>query len=116
MVLFLSGHPKFLKNPLYIGGISYMGLVTPIITMKVYEGNERGEQPTLNIQGYILGSPLTDKFMDFNSRLEYSHRMALISNDIYESAIKHCRGNYVNIDTANPLCAHSLQRYKQVSI
>ncbi|KAJ0837619.1 putative sinapoylglucose--sinapoylglucose O-sinapoyltransferase [Helianthus annuus] len=51
--------------------------------------------------------------MDFNSRLEYSHRMALISNDIYESAIKRCRGNYVNIDTANPLCAHSLQRYKQ---
>ncbi|KAF5761649.1 putative peptidase S10, serine carboxypeptidase, alpha/Beta hydrolase [Helianthus annuus] len=113
----MVGHPKFLKNPLYIGGISYMGLVTPIITMKVYEAQYLYAKISfMGIQGYILGSPLTDKFMDFNSRLEYSHRMALISNDIYESAIRHCRGNYVNIDTANPLCAHSLQRYKQVSI
>ncbi|KAK1425307.1 hypothetical protein QVD17_20658 [Tagetes erecta] len=110
---FLINHPKFLKNPLYIGGISYMGLLTPVITMKVYEGNERGEQPTLNIQGYILVSPLTHKFMDFNSRFEFAHRMALISDDIYESAIKNCRGNYVNIDTANSLCAQSLQRYKK---
>ncbi|MFS8027457.1 putative peptidase S10, serine carboxypeptidase, alpha/Beta hydrolase [Helianthus anomalus] len=111
--MFLIDHPKFLKNPLYIGGISYMGLITPIITMKVYEGNERGDQPTLNIQGYILCSPLTDKFMDFNSRLEYAHRMALISDDIYKSAVENCHGNYVNSDTANSLCARSLQRYKQ---
>ncbi|KAI3744018.1 hypothetical protein L1987_57090 [Smallanthus sonchifolius] len=110
---FLIHHPKFLKNPLYIGGISYMGLITPIITMKVYEGNERGDQPRLNILGYVLGSPLTDKFMDFNSRLEYAHRMALISDDIYESAIENCRGNYVNTNTTNSLCAQSLQRYKQ---
>ncbi|KAI7725238.1 hypothetical protein M8C21_014634 [Ambrosia artemisiifolia] len=43
-------HPKFLKNPLYIRGVSYSGLIAPIITMRVYEGNERGDQPTLNIQ------------------------------------------------------------------
>ncbi|KAK9051366.1 hypothetical protein SSX86_027993 [Deinandra increscens subsp. villosa] len=110
---FLIGHPKFLRNPLYMGGISYMGLVTPIITTKIYEGNERGDQPHLNIQGYVLGSPLTDKFMDFNSRLEFAHRTALISDDIYQSAIKNCHGDYVNLDKANPLCAQSLQRYKQ---
>ncbi|XP_076926570.1 serine carboxypeptidase-like 13 [Bidens hawaiensis] len=109
---FLIGHPKFLKNPLYMGGISYMGLVTPIITMKVYEGNERGDQPRLNIQGYILGSPLTDKFMDFNSRFKYAHRMALISDDTYKLGIENCHGNYINSDTANSLCAQSLQSYK----
>ncbi|KAK9051367.1 hypothetical protein SSX86_027994 [Deinandra increscens subsp. villosa] len=110
---FLIGHPKFLKNPLYMGGISYMGIITPIITMKIYEGNERGDQPQLNIQGYVLANPLTNKFTDFNSRLEFAHRMALISDDIYESAMKNCHGDYVNIDNANALCAQSLQRYKQ---
>nr|GEZ03817.1 serine carboxypeptidase-like 16 [Tanacetum cinerariifolium] len=50
----------------------------------------------LNIQGYILCSPLTDKFMDFNSRVEFAHRMALISDDIYKSAVENCRGDYVN--------------------
>ncbi|KAI3723687.1 hypothetical protein L2E82_35443 [Cichorium intybus] len=110
---FLNDHPMFLKNPLYLAGISYIGIVVPKITLELYEGNERGDQPTLNIQGYILMSPLTDKFKDFNSRLEYAHRMALISDDIYKSALKNCYGNYVDIDTTNSLCANSLHEYEQ---
>ncbi|KAJ9550585.1 hypothetical protein OSB04_014630 [Centaurea solstitialis] len=110
---FLMDHPKFLKNPLYVAGISYVGIVVPKIVLEIYEGNERGDQPRLNIQGYILISPLTDKFNDFNSRLEYGYRMALISNDIYKSAIENCHGNYVNVDSLNALCANSLHRYEQ---
>ncbi|KAI3736212.1 hypothetical protein L6452_15750 [Arctium lappa] len=110
---FLIDHPKFLKNPLYVAGISYTGIVVPKITLEIYEGNEGGDQQTLNIQGYILISPLTDKFNDFNSRLEYAYRMALISDDIHKSAIENCNGNYVTVDTLNALCANSLHRYKQ---
>ncbi|GKA54207.1 serine carboxypeptidase-like protein 16 [Tanacetum coccineum] len=110
---FLIKHPKFLKNPLYIMGMSYMGIVTPAITLELYEGNERGDQPTLNIQGYILCSPLTDKFMDFNSRFIFAYRMALISEDIYKLGIESCDGDYVNTDTNNSFCAYSLQRYKE---
>nr|XP_043611170.1 serine carboxypeptidase-like 13 [Erigeron canadensis] len=110
---FLIDHPKFLKSPLYIGGNSYIGVVVPKITLELYEGNERGEQPTINIKGYILISPLTHKFMDFNSRFEYAHRMALISDDIYKSAIANCQGNYVNVNSANSLCAQNLQSYEE---
>ncbi|KVH97339.1 Peptidase S10, serine carboxypeptidase [Cynara cardunculus var. scolymus] len=110
---FLIDHPKFLNNPLYISAISYMGIVTPSITLELYNANERGDQPALNIQGYILCSPLTDKFMDFNSRIEYAHRMALISDDIYKSATENCRGNYVNADGANSICKNSLDRYQE---
>ncbi|KAK9051364.1 hypothetical protein SSX86_027991 [Deinandra increscens subsp. villosa] len=111
---FLIDHPKFLQNPLYIFGTSYMGIITPIVALDVHNANERGDQPTLNIQGYILCSPLTDKFMDFNSRVEYAHRMALISDDVYKSAIENCRGNYVNTDaTTNVVCVNSLQKYKE---
>ncbi|KAL4561052.1 hypothetical protein LXL04_033214 [Taraxacum kok-saghyz] len=110
---FLIDHPKFLKNPLYVAGISYIGIIVPKITLELYEGNERGDQPPLNIQGYILISPLTDKFRDFNSRLEYAHRMALISDDIYKSAMKACNGNYVDIDTTNSFCANSLRQYEE---
>ncbi|PWA35969.1 serine carboxypeptidase-like 16 [Artemisia annua] len=110
---FLIDHPKFLKNPLYISGISYMGIVTPTITLELYNANERGDQPMLNIQGYILCNPLTDKFMDFNSRFEFAHRMALISDDIYKSAVENCRGDYLNTAKANSLCLDSLQRYEE---
>ncbi|PWA77414.1 serine carboxypeptidase-like 16 [Artemisia annua] len=110
---FLIKHPKFLKNPLYIMGMSYMGIVTPAITLELYEGNERGDQPTLNIQGYILCSPLTDKFMDFNSRFIFAYRVALISEDIYKLGIESCDADYLNTDTTNSFCAYSLQRYKE---
>ncbi|KAI3724252.1 hypothetical protein L2E82_36023 [Cichorium intybus] len=113
---FLIDHPKFRKTPLYVAGISYVGIVVPKITLDLYEGNERGDQPRVNIQGYILLSPLTDKFKDFNSRFEFAHRMALISDDIYMSAKKTCNDNYLNIDTVNSLCANSLQQYEQVRI
>ncbi|GJV51187.1 serine carboxypeptidase-like protein 16, partial [Tanacetum coccineum] len=93
--------------------VSYMGIVTPIVTLELYKANERGDQPALNIQGYILCSPLTNQYMDFNSRVEYAHRMALISDDIYKSAITNCRGNYVNAENANLLCTESLKRYKE---
>ncbi|KAD7477705.1 hypothetical protein E3N88_00841 [Mikania micrantha] len=110
---FLCDNPKFLENPLYISGISYSGIIVPQVTLELYEGNERGDQPAVNIQGYILCSPLTNKFMDFNSRIEYAHRMALISDDIYESAINNCNGNYVDTIQANSVCSKSLQSYEE---
>ncbi|XP_035845059.1 serine carboxypeptidase-like 2 [Helianthus annuus] len=110
---FLIDHPKFLRNPLYISGYSYTGIVVPKVTLDLYEGIERGEQPPVNIQGYILGSPLTDKFMDINSRFEYAHRMALISDDIYKEAIDNCDGNYVDINLANLVCTNSLRSYEE---
>ncbi|XP_022002175.1 serine carboxypeptidase-like 13 [Helianthus annuus] len=109
---FLSEHPKFSHNPLYISGTSYVGIIVPKVTLELYEGNEDGDQ-IFNIQGYILCNPLTNKFMDFNSRLEYAYRMALISNDIHKSAIDNCHGNYVDINSANSACANSLQRYEE---
>ncbi|GJQ99601.1 serine carboxypeptidase-like protein 16 [Tanacetum coccineum] len=110
---FLIKHPKFLKNPLYITGMSYMGIVTPAITLELYEGNERGDQPTLNIQGYILCSPLTDKFMDFNSRFLFAYRVGLISEDIYKLGIESCDGDYINTDTTNSSCAYIIQQNKE---
>ncbi|KAM0069901.1 putative sinapoylglucose--sinapoylglucose O-sinapoyltransferase [Helianthus debilis subsp. tardiflorus] len=93
---FLSEHPKFSHHPLYIAGTSYVGIIVP--------------------KGYILCNPLTNKFMDFNSRLEYAYRMALISDDIQKSARDNCHGNYVDINSANSACANSLQRYEEVRI
>ncbi|XP_076932776.1 serine carboxypeptidase-like 18 [Bidens hawaiensis] len=110
---FLKDHPKLLRNPLYISGISYTGIIVPVVALELYEGYERRDHATVNIQGYILISPLTNKFMDFNSRLEYAHRMALVSDNIYKSAIDSCLGNYVDINSANLTCLNSLQSYEE---
>ncbi|XP_071698096.1 serine carboxypeptidase-like 13 isoform X2 [Rutidosis leptorrhynchoides] len=81
---FVRDHLKFLKNPMYVTGISYSGIVIPIITEELYKGNDEGLEPIVNIQGYMAGNPLTNKSGDINSRLEYAYRMALISQELYE--------------------------------
>ncbi|KAJ6693187.1 hypothetical protein OIU85_003996 [Salix viminalis] len=46
----LVDHPEFLKNPLYVAGDSYSGIVAPIIVQKISEGNEVGHQPKMNLK------------------------------------------------------------------
>ena len=71
-------------------------------------GNEQGLEPTINIkasslciqyiiflgnfkylkvqnlQGYMVGNPLTNKRSDFNSRFEFAYTMALITKELFE--------------------------------
>ncbi|KAI3697443.1 hypothetical protein L6452_30467 [Arctium lappa] len=106
----LVENPRFMNNPLYISGISYMGIVVPNVALEIYNGNERGNQPQLNIKGCLIVNPLTDKYVNFNARFEFAHRLALISDDIYESTKATCGGNYVYNDPGNMLCADNLKR------
>ncbi|KAF7847341.1 hypothetical protein BT93_L3068 [Corymbia citriodora subsp. variegata] len=46
----LMAHPKFLTNPLYITGDSYSGVIVPIIVKEVYDGNEAGREPPMNLK------------------------------------------------------------------
>ncbi|XP_052620310.1 serine carboxypeptidase-like 10 isoform X3 [Lactuca sativa] len=105
----LVDHPTFLKNPLYICADSYSGLVVPMILLEIYNGNEVGEGPQINIKGYVIGNPLADTNGDYNSRIPFAHRMALLSDAIYNSTKETCHGEYLNVDPNNTRCVHDLQ-------
>lgn len=100
----LIEHPQYLSVPLFIGGDSYAGLYVPLITKKVIEGNTEKLEPYMNIKGYLVGSPMTDKFIDMNSFVDFAHRLAIISDEIYENAKKSCNGDYVTADPTNTAC------------
>ncbi|CAK9167237.1 unnamed protein product [Ilex paraguariensis] len=105
----LVDHPNFLNNPLYICGISYIGIVVPIVVQEIYNGNEAGKEPRMKIKGYILFNPLTNRNSDINSRIPYAHRVALLSDELYESAKSNCQGVYIAVDPDNRLCASDLE-------
>ncbi|CAL8176946.1 unnamed protein product [Prunus armeniaca] len=109
----LSTHRKFLANPLYISGDSYSGKIVPIIVQEIVNGIEAGTEPPLNLKGYVIGDPVTNEKEDLNSRIEFAHRMALISNRMYESTKKNCKGEYVDVDPNNQLCLNNLQSFKE---
>ncbi|XP_017224281.1 serine carboxypeptidase-like 17 isoform X1 [Daucus carota subsp. sativus] len=106
-----NDHPGFMSNPVYIGGVSYSGIVVPIITQEIYNGNEAGNKPEINIKGYFLGNPLTDRDIDSNSKIPYAYEVALLSRQLYESAREHCSGDYMN--PMNALCARDLDRVEE---
>ncbi|OWM79152.1 hypothetical protein CDL15_Pgr003323 [Punica granatum] len=108
---FRDVHPEFLPNPLYISGGSYTGLTIPVIIQHILDDNRAGQQPQLNLKGYVLGNPLADVTSDLNLRITFAHGHALISDQLYESLKKNCKGKYVNADPANVACALDLQVY-----
>ncbi|CAI9786734.1 unnamed protein product [Fraxinus pennsylvanica] len=64
-------------------------------------------------KGYIIGNGLTDPNIDFNARIPYVHRMALISDEYFELAKISCAGKYYNRDPNNVQCAYALQRIQK---
>ncbi|XP_044509714.1 serine carboxypeptidase-like 18 [Mangifera indica] len=109
----LTDNPKYLSLELFIGGDSYSGIIVPLITKLVLEGNEAGTQPIMNLIGYLVGSPWTDQVISENSRVVFAHRMALISDELYEDLKVYCNESYVNIDPSNTKCIAAYEIYKK---
>ncbi|XP_022937329.1 serine carboxypeptidase-like 13 [Cucurbita moschata] len=108
----LIDHPEFISNPFYVGGDSYSGMVIPAIAHKVSEENKRGLL-LLDLQGYILGNPVTIRNSNTNFQIPYAHRMALISDELFESLTSSCKGEYVNIDPSNVDCLRHYKTYQK---
>ncbi|CAL5377519.1 unnamed protein product [Camellia sinensis] len=105
-------HPQYLAVQLFVGGNSYSGITVPLVTKKIVDGNKDGVKPFMNLKGYLLGSPRTDSVIDENSKVVFAHRMALISDEIYENAKTGCNDTYVSIDPANTACIVALGNIK----
>jgi serine carboxypeptidase-like clade 1 len=83
-VQWLGKHQEFSSNPFYVGGDSYSGLVVPATVQEISKGNCQCCNRPINLQGYVLGNPLTDCVYDCNYRVPFAHKMALISDELYE--------------------------------
>ncbi|KAL1368418.1 hypothetical protein HN51_022571 [Arachis hypogaea] len=109
----LAENPEFLSNKFYMAADSYSGIPVPPITQEIADGNERGLEPRINLQGYILGNPLTSGLED-NDRIPYVHGMGLISDELYRSLKRTCHGNIINVDPTNKLCLNDMQYYHEL--
>ncbi|KAL9691883.1 hypothetical protein QQ045_012310 [Rhodiola kirilowii] len=114
LVNWLVEHPKYLLLQLIIGGDSYAGMFVPVVTQKVLERNIAGGQPSLNLKGYTLGSPATNMALNSNSKIVFAHRMALISDELYERMKVSCNGTYINVEPSNVECTKALVKYNRL--
>ncbi|XP_052111755.1 serine carboxypeptidase-like 2 isoform X1 [Arachis duranensis] len=110
----IMDHPEFLNNKVYIAGDSYSGMHVPIIADEISKANERGLQPWINLQGYLMGNPIIDRNQK-NYVISFAHGMGLISDELYKSLQKHCKGEYVNVDMRNVLCSRDLNSFDEIT-
>ncbi|CAD5317078.1 unnamed protein product [Arabidopsis thaliana] len=109
----LGKHQEFSSNPFYVAGDSYSGLVVPATVQEISKGNYECCNPPINLQGYVLGNPLTDYAIDSNSRIPFAHGMALISDELYESLKKTCKGEYTNVHPRNTQCLKFVEEFNK---
>ncbi|KNA12178.1 hypothetical protein SOVF_128420, partial [Spinacia oleracea] len=73
-------------------------------------GNEAGSGSRINLQGYILGNPLTEWYLDDQAPVDYARRISLLSDELYEAIKVSCDGDYrINIVHANAQCSKNLE-------
>ncbi|CAM0882447.1 unnamed protein product [Alopecurus aequalis] len=108
----LTDHPEFAPNPLYIGGDSYSGYIVPVAALEIANHNDAhrasGGGIRLNLQGYLVGNPATDDRYDEWGKVPFLHGMGLISDELYEAARGSCSG-YDFVTPSNAPCANALQ-------
>ncbi|KAG7659413.1 Peptidase S10 serine carboxypeptidase [Arabidopsis suecica] len=111
----LGKHQEFSSNPFYVGGDSYSGLVVPATVQEISKGNCQCCNRPINLQGYVLGNPLTDCVYDCNYRVPFAHKMALISDEFYESLKRTCRGEYVNVHPHDTQCLKFVEEFNKLT-
>lgn len=89
-------YPEFLANPFFIAGESYAGVYVPTLAYEVVKGIDAGEEPVLNLKGYLVGNGVADDEIDGNALVPFVHGMGLISDDLYEEVQSLCEGNFYN--------------------
>ncbi|PHU20669.1 hypothetical protein BC332_11820 [Capsicum chinense] len=106
-------HQEFLNNPVYVGGESYSGRTVPIITQNIAIHNEMKKEPFINLKGYVLGNPLT-YYGEGNYRIPFAHGMGLISDELYESLMTKCNGDYLTPNQSNTFCLQDVETFKEL--
>ncbi|XP_024011873.1 serine carboxypeptidase-like 12 isoform X2 [Eutrema salsugineum] len=111
----LGKHPDFVSNPFYVTGNSYAGKVVPAIVQEISKGNYICCKPQVNLQGYVLGNPVTHIDVDNNYHVPFAHGMALISDELYESLKRRCRGSYIIVDPRNAECLKLIKDFEKLT-
>ncbi|KAL0369903.1 UNVERIFIED_CONTAM: Serine carboxypeptidase 1 [Sesamum angustifolium] len=82
----------YLDSPAGVG-LSYSGNVSDYETGDLKTATDTH---TFLLKGYMVGNGVTDDHYDGNALVPFAHGMGLISDELYETVIAECQGNFYN--------------------
>ncbi|KAL1189345.1 Serine carboxypeptidase-like 10 [Cardamine amara subsp. amara] len=86
-------------------------MIIPALVQEIAKGNYICCKTPINLQGYVLGNPITHVDFEINFRIPFAHGMSLISDELYESMRIICKGEYVSVDPRNTKCLKLVEEY-----
>ncbi|EFJ40593.1 hypothetical protein VOLCADRAFT_108101 [Volvox carteri f. nagariensis] len=84
--------PQYLDNDFYVSGESYAGIYVPNLVRQVLLGNEAGEEPNINIVGYLVGNGCTDERYDGNAHPLFAAGKSLLPWRGFRELESECGG------------------------
>eukprot|EP01083_Nonionella_stella_P262424 892368_1 len=124
---FFKKFPMYQKNKFYVTGESYGGIYVPTLTLRILQGNAKGEGTKINLSGFAVGNGVTkDSTMDEGLQWFYYHH-GFFSESEWDTMQKACcTGSYTRktcdfsggsaacrtaVNNANAKCCHDLNPY-----
>ena len=89
--------PELASKDLYLAGESYAGVFVPKLARKILKLNEASATSRINIQGYLVGNPVTDDVIEGNAQVDYAFNMGLMDPPTHQALYQApCRGSFWN--------------------
>lgn len=81
--------------------------LVPVTTNAINEGNKLGQNPKINVKGFLVGNGVTHDVTDSNSVPPFLYQRSFISQSLYSRARASCKDDYYNNQNI-PECAKNL--------
>jgi len=96
LLSFFAAYPEYASNPFFVAGESYAGVYVPTLVQQIYEGNQGGKNPKINLEGFMVGNGCTGNNVGSCSpdgteilfNFLYGH--GLFTTDLYNKINKAC--------------------------
>ncbi|KAG2482612.1 hypothetical protein HYH03_018456 [Edaphochlamys debaryana] len=104
LMLFLEGlterYPELATAPFYLSGESYGGVYVPLLAAALLDSTKKrsgdGKPALVNLQGVVVGNPVTDDTIDGNAQLQYGAAMGFIDPDVWARIRITCNDMFWN--------------------
>ncbi|MBA0683791.1 hypothetical protein Goari_025420, partial [Gossypium aridum] len=118
LVEWLQRFPHFKTRDFFISGESYAGHYVPQLAELVYDrNNDTTRYPFINLQGFMVGNPVTDDNYDYAGIMDYAWSHSVISDEFYHKIKQACDFKELNWSTeCNALVNQVFDTYSEIDI
>jgi len=96
LLSWFQAYPEYASNPFFVAGESYAGVYVPTLVQQIMEGNQGGQNPKINLEGFMVGNGCTGNNVGSCSpdgteilfNFLYGH--GLFTEDLYNKITKTC--------------------------